>query len=111
MLRSLISQIMVVALLILSVEGASDIEPVNADLHPDEYAQHIGDGDPNSSPASKNSDEADMDHCENCCHGHTSCPVAPATAVAHIAVSAPALPGQQKFQYLALAPPTPPPTA
>lgn len=111
MLRSLISKVMVVALLIMSVEGASDIAPARGDLHADEYAQHIGDDDPNSSPASENSGEATTDHCENCCHGHTSCPVAPATAVVQNAVSAPALAGQQKLQYLALAPPTPPPTA
>ena len=95
---------MIIALLWMGVDGIAD-RMSEGHPHADELAHHI-DAAPESTP------DVTPDHCEHCCHGHTSSltqSVVSASAVA--AVGTVHLERPRHIQNLDTAPPTPPPTA
>ena len=113
MWRLVISRLMVVTLFMMSLEGAIDSafaadNPVTGDA----YSNKIDSGSgKHTADESQSSGEQNGDHCEHCCHGHTSCISAVVTIPPFNEMAAPLLPRDVQFQYFALAPPTPPPNA
>ncbi len=111
-MRSLICQFLILSLLFVSLEGATDVvvdgvPHGNDTSHQEEFGHvleaHQGD---------KSDTELDGDHCEHCCHGHT---VSATTQLASIATP---LNGREHqatcssyVPNLGQAPPTPPPNA
>lgn len=111
-MRSLIGQIVIVSLLFVSLEGTTDVVtdgvPHGDEVsHQSEFGHSLEKHD-GSVPDS----ELDGDHCEHCCHGHSS------TITSQLASNiAPEVSGDRladhrnHLQNFAQAPPTPPPNA
>ena len=104
MLRPFISYLFTFSLLFMGIEGA--VDSVGGEHpHGEEYA-HVLDSDDSPSPDSEGNDN----HCQHCCHGHTSSISGHLTAM-NCDVT------DQRFSIyephilnFAQAPPTPPPT-
>jgi len=111
MRRSVISYMMVVCLLFMSLEGAIDSAIAAQKSQTNGYSHHLDSSDHATNIADHSSGEQSDDHCEDCCHGHTSCPSALSNITAPGDIRVSVFYKQPQFQYLALAPPTPPPTA
>ncbi len=112
MLRSIFSRLMVVALLVMSMEGTIDSVFAAEKLHIDSFEHHLDSAEQHQANADHGgSGEQSNDHCENCCHGHTSCLSAVTIMVTDSDANAALSYKHPQFHYFALAPPTPPPNA
>jgi len=97
-----------ISVLFMSVDGAADVASTD---HPYGGAPaYFVDKHTGSSPATGLGSTLDVDHCEHCCHGHTS------SITGHVSVVVPVLiAGDYQVRRaphvrnLAQAPPTPPP--
>lgn len=99
-----------ISVLFMSVDGAADI--VN-DGHPhgDATSHQVTDLEANGQTQAPDS-EGDSDHCERCCHGHSS-GIAPqvASIVAPVTASDRRVNSAHQVRNLSQAPLTPPPNA
>ena len=107
-----VSQIVIVSLLFMSMEGATDI-PLDSVPHRDDAAHlsefgHALDKHDGSVPDS----ELDGDHCEHCCHGHCSTIVSQVgSCIVPLSTDERRGANQSHLRNFAQAPPTPPPNA
>jgi len=109
-MRSFWCLFIVISVLFMSVDGAADIASTGHP-HGGDPAHLIDDHSVVSQDTTSES-EFDIDHCEHCCHGHTS------SIVAYVTVVTPTLIGNDQqpccaphVGNFAQAPPTPPPNA
>jgi len=99
-----------ISVLFMSVDGAADIESTG---HPHgDDAASLADSQSASTTDASSAAEFSVDHCENCCHGHTF------SIVGQVAIILPSRieTDQQiviapQIRHSAHAPPTPPPNA
>lgn len=106
--------LMILALLTMSIDGAIDIAQAGHP-HEDPLSHQLDDSQQTSDSAKstqKNPDTPSNDHCEHCCHGHTSVVTASELGAFNACGSS------RQIAYLhtsvanfAQAPPTPPPNA
>jgi len=110
-MRALICQVVILSVLFMSLEGATDV--ITDGLpHGDETSHQEEFGHGLQAHQGEQSDaELDGDHCEHCCHGHTA-------STHSISTTNPVLTGREHqatrstyLPNLAQAPPTPPPNA
>ena len=111
-MRSFMCKLALLSFLFVSIEGAADVvvdgmphgDPTS---HEQEYGHSLNahDGDLSDS-------ELDGDHCDHCCHGHSS-------SIAHSGLAPLSVPTDEQVEIpysdrlsdLLLTPPTPPPDA
>jgi len=102
--------LVMISVLFMSVDGAADVAT----------SGHPHGGDPGHlidehsvvSPNANSESEIDIDHCEHCCHGHTSSITGRVTIVVPMLIASDQRVGRTPHVYnIAQAPPTPPPNA
>ena len=99
--------LVMVSVLMMSVDGAAD-SVTKGHAHGGDAAHVLDGGDAKTTSSS----EADGDHCERCCHGHTASVTASVTAATTpYSKSQHALGRSANLRSFAQAPPTPPPNA
>ncbi len=108
-MRSFWCILVMISVLVMSVDGAAD-SVTKGHAHGGDAA-HLLDGSDDHQTSSSEA-EADVDHCERCCHGHTASVTA--TVAAAITPYSKSEHARSRFVYVrnfAQAPPTPPPNA
>ena len=106
-MRSFWCILVMVSMLVMSVDGAAD-SVTTGHAHGGDAAHSLHDSDTNTTSSS----EADGDHCERCCHGHTASVTASvAAAITSYSKSEHARSRFVHVRNFAQAPPTPPPNA
>jgi len=105
-MRSLICHLMLISLLFVSIEGAADMSKTGH-AHSDHSSEQA-----ELDALDKPVPDQDEDHCDRCCHGHTSGISCNLSGAPLSALDDTHRRGLQPFiKNYAQAPPTPPPNA
>ena len=109
-MRALICKLMMLSLLFVSLEGVADVV-IDGIPHGDESSHQAEFGHPLDNHDGKVSDtELDGEHCEHCCHGHSSVMTAPVVSLQTPVLLRDLRVARSPFVHnFAQAPPTPPP--
>ncbi|MEL7025277.1 MAG: hypothetical protein AAGL69_16205 [Pseudomonadota bacterium] len=111
-MRRFVSQIVILSMLFMSIEGASDmlldgVPHGNDAAHAAEFGHALDKHD-----GSVSDSQLDGDHCEHCCHGHCTAIVSQVDpCVAPLSTDERRGANQNVLRNFAQAPPTPPPNA
>ena len=99
----------IISVLFMSADGAADLG-IQGHPHGDGAAQHVSDPDAQE-PDESTKPTAKDDHCERCCHGHSSTILTPTVSFSIAASGSESrTAGSPHIHNFASAPPTPPPT-
>ena len=111
-MRTLIGHIVIFSVLFLSLEGATDVA-IDGVPHGDEGAHLSEFGHPlEEHDGSVPDSQLDGDHCEHCCHGHSSTIVSQLASInAPLIASGHRAEKKDRVRNFTQAPPTPPPNA
>ena len=111
-MRFLICHIVILSVLFVSLEGAADMV-MDGVPHGDDTAHQSEFGHPlEEHDGSVPDSELDGDHCNHCCHGHSSTITSQvASVIAPVIASDSRAEHNNQVRNFAQAPPTPPPNA